>query len=142
MRQIKFNNRKILLIVLVAIGILLLLYNGKPSENISNSDNSTLVLEEKIANMIEQTYCVKRVSVIITYDTFGEKITASGPVDTDKLFGTERGEPFVVSEKLPYVRGVLISADNLTQENSEKLQYAVATLLGINSSKVNVIYSE
>ena len=141
MKQIKFTDRRILLILMVVIGIILLLYADMPSVENNNSADSAFVLEQKIADMVEQTYAVDRVSVIITYDTMGEKITASGSHEKGNIFDNSNNEPFVVSEKLPYVRGVLISAEHLTKDNAKELQVAVATLLGINSSKVNVIYS-
>ena len=62
--------------------------------------------------------------------------------DSNDVFGGNNREPFVISEKLPYVRGALISAGDIPPQKTEEIQEAVATLLGISSSKVNVIISD
>ncbi len=141
MKQIKLSDKRVLLLVLLVVGILLMLMPEKTAKREQETSGSAFVLEQKIATMIEKTYKINDVSVILTYDTNGEKITSPGS-EEDLSFGKSASEPFIVSEKLPYVRGVLISAKNISKDKSEELQRAVATLLGISSSKVNIIYSE
>lgn len=142
MKQIKLSEKRIILLIILASGILLMILSNGSYDKTPAPADSALVLEEKIAALVEKTYRIKDVSVILTYDTYGEKITAPDTSETGSVFGSGNSQPFVISEKLPYVRGVLISAKNITFEKSVEIQKAVATLLGINSSKVNVIYSD
>ena len=138
----RLTKKQIILLVALVAGIALMLIPGKEESGDIPQLNEALVLENKIAELIEKTYSANDVSVILTYDTNGEKITSAQDVDSENSFGisSNRNEPFVISEKLPYVRGVLISADNIDQVQSEQIRSAVATLLGISTSKVNVIY--
>ncbi|MBQ7901999.1 MAG: hypothetical protein IJ365_08580 [Clostridia bacterium] len=136
------------LICAIAVGILLMVISFEPANTDVNNDTyaDSTQLELKIAQLIKKTYSLKEVSVILTYDTNGEKITSADYDDSDGggdgfVFSTENTKPFVVSEKLPYVRGALISASDISSEESAEIQKAVATLLGISTSKVDVIYS-
>ena len=139
MKQIKISNKRLILIILFIFGIAIMINSGDNSQSVPDSSDSAFILEEKIAYMLERTYKTKDVSVILTFDTYGEKITVYDSVDNKNIFENKADEPFVVSEKLPYVRGALISASGIPDSQTSEIQQAVATLLGISSSKVNVI---
>lgn len=142
MKKIKISDKRILLVILLAFGIILIMFADDSHENIPEPTDSAMVLEQKIADLLEKTYNTDDVSVILTYDTMGEKITTADEYDSNDVFGGNNREPFVISEKLPYVRGALISAGDIPPQKTEEIQGAVATLLGISSSKVNVIISD
>lgn len=142
MKKIKISDKRILLVILLAFGIILIMFADDSHENIPEPTDSAMVLEQKIADLLEKTYNTDDVSVILTYDTMGEKITTVDEYDSNDVFGGNNREPFVISEKLPYVRGALISAGDIPPQKTEEIQGAVATLLGISSSKVNVIISD
>lgn len=128
-----FMKNKVFLILIVAGAVLMLMpdlfYDKKTDQN----PDVSLVLEEKIEKTIEDTYNIKHCSVILTYDTNGEKLIQNNT-------STFSSEPIVKSEKLPYVRGVMISANGINNSISEEICNSVAVLLGVNPSKVTVIY--
>ncbi len=148
------KSKKIIFFILLA-GILMMLL---PQPNLSLPENKekvqSLDIEKKIESVIKKTYSLKEVSVIITYDTYGEKIleydyeqTVSGLEDTSKrtfqkkyVGNASDKTPFIKSEKLPVVRGALICAKDINEEISYKIQEAVSTLLGVKINKVRVIY--
>ena len=142
MKKIKISDKRILLVILLAFGIILIMFADDIHENIPEPTDSAMVLEQKIADLLEKTYNTDDVSVILTYDTMGEKITTADEYDSNDVFSGNNREPFVISEKLPYVRGALNSAGDIPPQKTEEIQEAVATLLGISSSKVNVIISD
>ena len=148
MQMNKLSKLQKTLICGLAAGVLLMIVSfdqGNTDVKIDTYADSTQ-LELKIAQLIKKTYSLKEVSVILTYDTNGEKITSADCGDSDSgsdgfVFSTANNQPFVISEKLPYVRGALISASDISSDESAEIQKAVATLLGISTSKVDVIYS-
>ena len=142
MNKIRLTDKKIVLAIILMIGIFLVIYSGGSSENVENPPDSALVLETKIASLLKKTYRSKDVSVILTYDTSGEKITQSETKEEKSVFSGSGNVPFVVSEKLPYVRGAVVSISEISEDEMIEIQQAVATLLGINSTKVNVISSD
>ncbi len=126
-------------VIAILIGVFLMLIPQKDFNNDkTESADTCLVLEEKIADIIELTYDIEHCSVILTYDTNGEKVVNNN-TKSDMTFSDN--SPFVTSEKLPYVRGALISAKGISNTHSLEIRNAVATLLGISDSKVIVIYN-
>lgn len=114
----------------------------QPSDS---GDISSEKLEEKIAAVIKSAYSLDEVSVIITYDTAGEKIvereyTAAASGEKTFSFGTSSAQPFVKGEKLPGVRGALVCAYPLSEDLSYDIKNAVSTLLGVPVNRVSVIY--
>lgn len=148
------KSKKIIFLIFLA-GILMMLL---PKPDFSLHENNDKVysvdIEKKIESVIKKTYSLKEVSVIITYDTYGEKIleydyeqTVSGLEDSSrktfqkKYIGNASDKtPFIKSEKLPVVRGVLICAKDINEDVSYKIREAVSTLLGVKINKVHVIY--
>lgn len=88
--------------------------------------------------MLKDTYNVDKVSVILTYDSNGEKIYSQ---ENNKDILGKTDDLAVKSEKLPYVRGALIAVNNIDHETSEKIKEAIAVLLGVSKEKVIVIYN-
>ncbi len=148
------KSKKIIFLVFLA-GVLMMIL-PKPDFSLpENKENVHSVdIEKKIESVIKKTYSLKEVSVIITYDTYGEKIleydyeqTVSGLEDTPKrtfqkkyIGNASDKTPFIKSEKLPVVRGALICAKDINEDISYKIREAVATLLGVKINKVHVIY--
>lgn len=117
------------------------------SRTADSGDISAEQLEKKIAAVIKSAYSLDEVSVIITYDTAGEKIVEheySGKTSGEKAysFGSSADEPFVKGEKLPGVRGALVCAHPLSEDLSYDIKNAVSTLLGVPVNRVSVIYKK
>lgn len=151
---------KKMLFALLALGIILMsvshfgaqsatggVFSKIFSHNTDKGDTSSEQLEERIADVIKSTYSLEEVSVIITYDTAGEKIVEreyAAEVSDDKTysFGNRAAEPFVKGEKLPGVRGALVCAYPLSEDLSYDIKNAVSTLLGVSVNRVSVIYKK
>ncbi len=125
-------------IIVIIFGALLMLMPKSDYKQNESQNNENLVLEQKIADIIKMTYDIKQCYVILTYDTNGEKVIND---KSDNKMTFSANAPFVTSEKLPYVRGALISAKGVSEINCAQIRNAVATLLGISDSKVTVIYN-
>ena len=148
------KSKKIIFFIFIAGVIMMLVPKTDFSFTQTNKNVDSIDVEKKIESVIKKTYSIKEVSVIITYDTYGEKIleydyeqTVSGPEDTlrktfqKKYIGNASDKtPFIKSEKLPVVRGALICAKGIDEEVSYKIREAVSTLLGVKINKVHVIY--
>ena len=138
----KINNIKakyIAVIFVLIIGVFMMVIPSNPKqEHEVNGLDTTLVLEERISKMLKDTYSLENVSVILTYDTNGEKFYEH--VNNSNLT-VKIDEQTIKSEKLPYVRGALIAVNNIDFETSEKIKEAISVLLGISSDKVTVIYN-
>ncbi len=151
---------KKMIFALLALGIILMSVShfgsGEPSGGLfsrtfsqpaAGDDVSSEQLEEKIAAIIKSAYSLDEVSVIITYDTAGEKIVeheyaAEASGERAYSFGSSAAAPFVKGEKLPGVRGALVCAYPLSEDLSYDIKNAVSTLLGVSVNRVSVIYKK
>lgn len=136
--KLEIINKYKYFIIIILAGMLLMMIPQKGYNKNTCETDVSFVLEQKIADIIKLTYDIEQCSVILTYDTNGEKVIN----DTQKSeMSFSSNSPFVTSEKLPYVRGALISAKGINEIDCDEIRSAIATLLGISDSKVTVIYN-
>lgn len=134
----EFNNKYVIILSVFMLGIAMMVFTSNaPNHEKSYDFNSHLDLENKITEMLKSTYGFDEVSVILTFDTTGEKIYEPGE-DSDII---TQNNNLVKSEKLPYVRGALIAVNSIDIETCEHIKEAIAILLGISKEKVSVIYN-
>ena len=136
--KLKSNYIAIVFVLILGVFMMILPRDNSHNDDISDS-GATLVLETRISQMLKDTYSIDKASVILTYDTTGEKIY-NHENDSDLLM--KKDELMVKSEKFPYVRGALIPLNNISPETSEKIREAIAVLLGVSKEKVIVIYDQ
>ena len=136
--KIDLKGKYLIVAFVLIVGIIMMILPSSQKSISYTDDDNTLILEQKISKMISDTFAIEKVSVILTYDTNGEKIYEPSK---DSKFINSDSESHVKSEKLPYVRGALIAVDNIDVETSEKIKNAISVLLGISSNKVTVIYN-
>ena len=136
--KIDLKGKYLIVAFVLIVGIIMMILPSSQKSISYTDDDNTLILEQKISKMISDTFASEKVSVILTYDTNGEKIYEPSK---DSKFINSDSESHVKSEKLPYVRGALIAVDNIDVETSEKIKNAISVLLGISSNKVTVIYN-
>lgn len=144
------------IIVMYVAGVILMsipIEKIRPISTIDYSHGISVDIENKIAETVKETYSLKYAKVIITYDTYGEKIleynyeqsVTDSENNTSKTYqkssvsDKENNQPFVKTEKLPSVRGVLVSVSCVDDETIYDIRSATATLLGVSVNKVNVI---
>lgn len=144
------------IIVMFVAGIFLMTLPFENRTSVLTADSSKIIssdIENKIAQTIKDTYSLKYSKVIITYDTYGEKVleynyeqsvidsenNTSKTYQKNSVSDKENNQPFVKTEKLPSVRGVLVSVSFVDEETVYDIRSATATLLGVSVNKVNVI---
>lgn len=144
------------IILLFLSGVILMVFPSFPKENDEKSIQNIVSdnLEKRICETLIKTYHLERADVIITYDTNGEKIIEYNYEQTisdddnkskktyQKNYVTDKSSdiPFVKSEKLPGVRGVLVSVSGGNEDIYYDIRSAVSTLLGVSVNKVNIIF--
>ena len=138
-------------VVLFIFGILLIFISNFNTNKTNNTKEQfyNTDLEKSIVSVIKKTYDVTTVEVIITYDSYGEKIPdydyERKVSDNDNIYfkktlnGKTNNQPFIKTEKLPDVRGALISVSGISENQINDIRLAVSTLLGVSVNKVNVI---
>ena len=151
----KIRSLKYIILMLLVGVILMCLPLNKGENTYQSSAEHTLHydIEEKIAQILKDTYSLEYANVILTYDTYGEKILeynyeqsvtdfenkSSKTYQKNSVSDKETNQPFVKTEKLPSVRGVLVSVSCVTDDVIYDIRDATATLFGVSVNKVNVI---
>lgn len=158
MKYIDFLKSNKYIVIMFLVGVFLMVISRIYPYNVVKIDENTHYsvsenLEEEIAHIIQKTYNLENTYVIVTYDTLGEKVleynyeqSVSG-TDNNSMKTFQKSsvpdkdtkQPFVKAEKLPFVRGALVSVSPVDTDTAYDIQVAVATLLGVSVNKVNVI---
>lgn len=147
---IKHTNIKYIFFAFVAGFILMLLPSQTEEHSISYGyEISDKSLKNEVSKILKETYKLSYANVIITYDTSGEKVLEYDYEQTvtekenkylrNSVNDKSSNQPFVKSEKLPDVRGVLVSVSPADEALCAEIRRAVATLLGAPVNRVNVI---
>ena len=147
---LKYTNLKYIVFTFIAGVFLMLLPSENPkSEESYNYEISDKALKNKVSKILKDTYKLDYANVIITYDTSGEKVLEYDYEQTitenenkylrNSVNDKSSNKPFVKSEKLPDVRGVLVSVAPADEILCTEIRRAVATLLGTPVNRVNVI---
>lgn len=148
------NKEFIIAILICAIILVIFLTNsfGKITANVSGESQYTfaeynMALERKLNKLISDIKDVSDASVAISYEAGVEKVYAyateiktSGGVTTEtNEIITVGGEPLVIKELAPSIKGVVVVV-NGTESPVVRMHVVeiVVTLLNIDSSKVQV----
>lgn len=159
-----------IIIALVIISIAVLIYftiEGKreeetssiSTEKVTNETSLTDGLEDRLANILTEIEGAGKVSVMITYETTSEVVTAD-KVDTHTttsgvgdgtvtnttsnstpiiVTGVDGSEVIILQEKMPQIKGVIIvaeGADNVAVKM--RLMSATSTVLGVNANSIQI----
>ena len=164
MNILKLKNKKIYLVMALAAGIVAVMLSGiisgsneplpqdVPADTMPDCD----AIENRLKDIIETIGGVSDVSVFVTYENIGEKKFATIGEETTSQDGTKRNtslktqivttktnsgeEPFVSEEKLPEVRGVIICAKGVENEEMRLLiSDAVSGAMNVPIHRVKVL---
>ena len=130
--------------------------DNNTNEKVDNSTQSqnTNTLEERLTQIINQVDGISDVSLIINYKDSGqseyvfntkETIAEEGNVlnlEKEIAYNESSGQKSAIktSQNNPQIEGVIIVARGIeNSENKQKIQSAIASLLGIASYKVQVL---
>lgn len=139
-------------LLLYLLGVIILVaakFNFHTGQTNDQNYSFNYEIGDTIAEVIDKTYSLNDTQIIITFDTSNEKIleyeyeqkiSEKEKIYTKKTISDRSyDQPFVKSERLPLVRGVLVSVSDVNDSEIYDIRRAVATLLGISVNKVNVI---
>ena len=152
------NNRIIFIIFIIGVVLVLTAQHHKDTyggENVSAPASAVSVRneEERLAEMLAQIEGAGRVSVMITYESGTEKSLAyetktssrenSGERSEDRKAVTSGGEPMVVKEVYPQVKGVIVAADGADSASVKTaIREAVTASLGVSAHRVCIFKKE
>lgn len=151
------NNRIIFIIFIIGVVLVLTAQNHKDTGGESAYTPTSAVSvrdeEERLAEMLTQIEGAGRVSVMITYESGTEKSLAyetrtssreeSGERSEDRKAVTSGGEPMVVKEVYPQVKGVIVAADGADSASVKTaIREAVTASLGVSAHRVCIFKKE
>ena len=151
----KMRNTKYIYVILI-IGVIIMLLSSVPDfDNSEKNEEVTKVSEEKrLEEILSDIEGVGEVSVMFTYYASNEKVLAyekktDRKGETSNGFGGESsdekailadGEPVVLSEVFPTVRGVVVIAEGAGRSSvNQAITEAVSTALGVAVHKICVL---
>ena len=155
-----FKNKNNLVIILIfIIGIVLLAGSyGKGKKTAPQTDTSSVTMEnereeERLAEILSGIDGAGDVSVMITYHSGVEKTLAYETKTATRDTGSERsedikavmtdGEPMVVKEVYPRVKGVIVAADGADKPSVKKaISEAVAAALDVPAHRICIFKKE
>lgn len=149
-----------IIVALIIIAVTLLIYfnvNDKKVENVKEDSTTSLTddLEERLANILKEIDGVGEVSVMITFDSTVEQVTASNNNEqstttqngvNSTTTSTQTASPIisnqnviVLQEKMPEILGVIVVAEG-AKDMKVKLNIlsAVSTALDINQNSIQI----
>ena len=152
------NNRIIFIIFIIGVVLVLTAQQHKDTDGVSVSASAGAAMsvqdeEERLAGMLSQIEGAGRVSVMITYESGTEKNLAyetkstsrenSGERSEDRRAVTSGGEPMVVKEVYPQVKGVIVAADGADSASVKAaIREAVTASLGVGAHRVCIFKKE
>ncbi len=146
--RLRIGNKSTLIIILI-IGVIFMIAAGSGTKTATKSENTAPEIseEERLSDILGKIAGAGRVEVMISYYTSGEKSlayeekssTAENDASSDKKAVLSDGEPVVVKEIYPRVRGVIVTADGADDEKiAGTIKEAVSTALDVPSYRVRV----
>lgn len=153
------NNRIIFIIFIIGVVLVLTAQHHKDTDSggsvsaFTSSAANVQDEEERLAGMLAQIEGAGRVSVMITYESGAEKSLAyetktssrenSGERSEDRRAVTSGGEPMVVKEVYPQVKGVIVAADGADSASVKAaIREAVTASLGVGAHRVCIFKKE
>lgn len=154
----KNKNNRIIFIIFI-IGVVLMAASqyhtekrGSVTESVS-ANTGVLGEEERLEKMLSRIENAGSVSVMITYYSGTEKSLAyetrtqeresSGEKSEDRKAVTSGGEPMVVKEVYPSVKGVIVAADGADIPSVKAaIREAVTASLGVGAHRVCIFKKE
>ena len=142
------NNRLLFIIIITGIALMALFGGGEEKEVQPYGKNEIQIEEEerRLSSILEKIDGAGEVDVMISYEETArkniayEKTTSSGDeVSYDEKAVLTDGEPMVINEQYPTVRGVVVIAEGAEDTSVKRaLREAVSAVLGVDVHKICV----
>ncbi len=147
------NKNNLIICLILIIGIVLMVVGGKDNkeENIETTKIEVLTDEKRLEDILSQIDGVGEVSVMITYYSSSEKDlayetkTSSRNLEEseDKKAVMTDGEPMVVKEVYPDVKGVIVTAQGAGRTDVKAaISEAVSATLDVPMHKICIFKKE
>lgn len=147
------NKNNLIICLILIIGIVLMVVGGKDNkeENIETTKIEVLTDERRLEDILSQIDGVGEVSVMITYYSSSEKDiayetkTSSRNLEEseDKKAVMTEGEPMVVKEVYPDVKGVIVTAQGAGRTDVKAaISEAVSATLDVPMHKICIFKKE
>lgn len=147
------NKNNLIICLILIIGIVLMVVGGKDNkkENIETTKIEVLTDEKRLEDILSQIDGVGEVSVMITYYSSSEKDlayetkTSSRNLEEseDKKAVMTDGEPMVVKEVYPDVKGVIVTAQGAGRTDVKAaISEAVSATLDVPVHKICIFKKE
>lgn len=152
------NNRTIFIIFIIGVALMIAAhgFNQKKTERRETAYVTGISVrdeEQRLADMLSKIEGAGSVSVMITYSSGTEKSLAyetktssregSGEKSEDKKAVTSGGEPMVVKEVYPSVKGVIVAAEGADKpEVKAAIREAVTASTGAQAHRVCIFKKE
>ncbi len=151
LKKIVKNKNNRVLILIVIIGLIFISFIGGTTKDNATTKNSAPILaseEERLKDILEDIDGAGKVSVMITYYGTNEKniayekrknttLVGGGNESYDEKAVMNDGEPMVINEVYPKVKGVIVTAEGAYSASiQEKLTRAVMAALDVEAHKI------
>lgn len=147
------NKNNLIICLILIIGIVLMVVGGKDNkeENIETTKTEVVTDERRLEDILSQIDGVGEVSVMITYYSSSEKDiayetkTSSRNLEEseDKKAVMTDGEPMVVKEVYPDVKGVIVTAQGAGRTDVKAaISEAVSATLDVPVHKICIFKKE
>lgn len=147
------NKNNLIICLILIIGIVLMVVGGKDNkeENIETTKTEVVTDERRLEEILSQIDGVGEVSVMITYYSSSEKDlayetkTSSRNLEEseDKKAVMTDGEPMVVKEVYPDVKGVIVTAQGAGRTDVKAaISEAVSATLDVPVHKICIFKKE
>lgn len=147
------NKNNLIICLILIIGIVLMVVGGKDNkeENIETTKTEVVTDEKRLEDILSQIDGVGEVSVMITYYSSSEKDlayetkTSSRNLEEseDKKAVMTDGEPMVVKEVYPDVKGVIVTAQGAGRTDVKAaISEAVSATLDVPVHKICIFKKE
>lgn len=147
------NKNNLIICLILIIGIVLMVVGGKDNkeENIETTKTEVVTDERRLEDILSQIDGVGEVSVMITYYSSSEKDlayetkTSSRNLEEseDKKAVMTEGEPMVVKEVYPDVKGVIVTAQGAGRTDVKAaISEAVSATLDVPVHKICIFKKE
>lgn len=147
------NKNNLIICLILIIGIVLMVVGGKDNkeENIETTKTEVVTDERRLEDILSQIDGVGEVSVMITYYSSSEKdlayetkISSKNLEESeDKKAVMTDGEPMVVKEVYPDVKGVIVTAQGAGRTDVKAaISEAVSATLDVPVHKICIFKKE
>ena len=134
------NKNNLVIIGIMILGIIFMT-SFSETDSVKKTDDKTDFQEKRLESILSDIEGAGCVSVMITYENTGEKNIAYEKRQNDTSYDEKAvmagGEPMVINEMNPRVKGVIVTADGADNISVKRaLTEAVSAVLDVDAHRI------